>query len=161
MFLLEFGIEHRGCIVNELSRAMPHIRMICPGGFILDADTADEVIALDKPTDGDVQAVLGYLGDASTIAEVSLIERTPDRAFVHFLSPVAPEVGYCSKAVERNRCFRLGSEVQEGGVEKWRVGCKEHSYADGLVEELRGMGDLKYHNLREASWEELIAGPIA
>ena len=157
MFKLEFGIVHEGCIVNEMSRALPHIRLICPGGFILGPNSADEIIALDNPTDGDVESVLTFLRNAPTIPEASLVERTPDRAFVHLLSSKDPAVGYCSQAVYSNRCFRLGSEVQHGGVEQWKVGCKERSYADALVEDLKAMGELRYHRLSEASWEELIA----
>ena len=136
---------------------MPGVRLICPGGFILDANSADEIIALDKPTDGDVEAVLGFLEDSESIAESSLVERTPDKAFVHLRSSVAPEVGYCSQAVERNRCFRIGQEIQHGGVEQWRVGCRDRSNAEGLIENLKGMGDLRYHRLSEVSWEELVA----
>ncbi len=35
MIQVEFGIVHEGCLVNELSRALPEIRFICPGGFVL------------------------------------------------------------------------------------------------------------------------------
>ena len=157
MFLLEFGIVHEGCVVNELSRAVPDVRLICPGGFILDANSADEIIALEKPTDAEVEAVLGFLEDSNSIAESSLVERTPDRAFVHLRSSAAPEVGYCSQAVERNRCFRIGQEIQLGGVEQWRVGCGARSNAEGLIEDLKGMGDLRYSRVSEASWNELIA----
>ena len=157
MFKLEFGIVHRGCVVNELSRAMPDIRFVCPGRFHLDADSADEILAFDNPTDDAVQLVLDYLRKSRKIAEVRLLERTPERAFVRLVSSEAPEVGYCSDAVERNRCFRLGYEVQHGGVEQWKVGCRERAQAERLVEDLKGMGELKYHRISEASWEELLS----
>ncbi len=35
MIQVEFGIVHEGCLVNELSRSLPEIRFICPGGFVL------------------------------------------------------------------------------------------------------------------------------
>ena len=44
MFRLKFGIVHRGCLVNEISRALPDLRLICPGGFILGPNTVEEVI---------------------------------------------------------------------------------------------------------------------
>ena len=51
MFKLEFGTEHRGRVVNELSRALPDLRLVCPGGFHIDADSAEEILALDDPSD--------------------------------------------------------------------------------------------------------------
>ena len=155
MFKLEFSIVHRGCLVNELSRELPQVRFVCPGGFILGPDSAEEVLALDDPTDSDVDSVMGLLRRSEDIAEVELLERTADRAFVRILTSSSPETGYVSQAVERNRCFRIGTEVQEGGVEQWVVGCLRRSQAEALVEELGSMGELKYHRLSEASWAAL------
>ena len=140
MFLLEFGVVHEGCVVNELSRALPNDRFICPGGFILNEHSADEIIALDGPTDADVEAVQPFLQSSGSIAESSLVERTPGRAFVHLRSSTAPAVGYCSQAVERNPCFRIGHEIQHKGVEQWRVGCRDRSNAEGLIEDLKEWG---------------------
>jgi hypothetical protein len=89
--------------------------------------------------------------------ESSLVERTAVKAFVHLKSYAAPAVGYCSQAVERNRCFRIGQEIQHEGVERWRVGCRDRSNAEGLIEDLKEMGDLRYHKISEVSSEELIA----
>jgi len=47
MFQVEFGVAHRGCLVNELSRAFPDVRFICPGGFVA-GSSAEEVIVLDR-----------------------------------------------------------------------------------------------------------------
>jgi hypothetical protein len=155
MFRLEFGIEHRGCVVNELSRAVPHVRLICPGGFILDDRSADEVLVLDKPEESDVDAVLDFLGRSDGIKEAKLLERTVDKAFVRILTTVAPDAGYCSEAVEGNHGFRLGYEIQQGGVERWDVGLLGRSQAEALVERLKGMGELKYHRVSEVSWAGL------
>ena len=157
MFWLEFGVVHEGCVVNELSRAVPNVRLICPGGFILNEHSADEIIALDGPTEAEVEAVLEVLQSSGSIAESSLVERTAVKAFVHLRSSAAPAVGYCSQAVERNRCFRIGQEIQHEGVEQWRVGCRDRSNAEGLIEDLKEMGDLRYHKISEVSSEELIA----
>ena len=155
MFKLEFGIVHRGCVVNKLSRALPQVRLICPAGFVLDASSAYEILALDNPADEDVRAAIDYLKGSDNIAQVSLLERTADKAFIHIVSSAAPETGYCSQAVARNLCFPLSKEVQHGGVEQWEVGCMERSQADRLVEDLKGMGDLKYHRISQVSWAEL------
>ena len=48
MHKLEFGIAHRGCIVNEMSKALPNVRFVCPGGFILPDGYADEILSLDQ-----------------------------------------------------------------------------------------------------------------
>ena len=111
-----------------------------PGGFILNEHSADEIIALDRPTEAGVEAVLEFLQSSGSIAESSLVDRTAVKAFVHLRSSAAPAVGYCSQAVER-----------------WRVGCRDRSNAEGLIEDLKEMGDLRYHKISEVSSEELIA----
>jgi|GEM_PF-1586870 predicted DNA binding protein len=156
MYRLEFGVEHRGCVVNEMSRDLPQVRLICPGGFILGKNNADEILILDNPTQADVDAVIQWLEDSPKITEVEVIERTEDKAYVGIMACADPPQGFCSGAVERNRCFRIGYEIQEGGVEKWTVGAKHRSYVDALVEELRTMGELKYHRVTETSWAELV-----
>lgn len=158
MFLLEFGLVHRGCVANELSRAVPGVRMIAVGGFVVENRGADEIIAMDNPAESDVESALHFLRNSDIIKEVSVIERSSDRAFIHLVSSAGPEVGYCSEAVERNRCHKIGLEIQDGGVEQWRVRATHRSYVEALVEDLKGMGDLKYHKItEEGSWEELIA----
>ena len=155
MYLLEFGIAHEGCVVNELSRAVPNVRFICPGGFVINANSADEILALDNPTDSDLESVMDFMNGSGSVADFSVVEQTPDRVFIYFRSAAAPQVGYCSEAVERNHCFRIGHEIQYQGLEQWRVGCKNKSDSDGLVKDLEGMGDLQYHRLSEVSWAEL------
>ncbi len=158
MFLLEFGLVHRGCIANQLSQAVPNVRMIAVGGFVLENRGADEIIALDNPTDAEVDAAMDFLRSADIIDEVSVIERSGERVFIHLISNAGPEVGYCAEAVERNRCHKIGLEIQHGGVEQWRVRATQPAYLESLVEDLRGMGELKYHKIsQEGSWEELIA----
>lgn len=93
MYEMEFGIVHEGRVVNELSRAVLDVRLVCPGDFIVRADSADEVPALDNPTDAQVESVLGFLRESNSIAEVELLERTPDAAFVHLVSSAAPAAG--------------------------------------------------------------------
>ena len=156
MYKLEFGIVHRGCLVNEISRALPEIRLICPGGFILGRNTVEEVIILDRPREKDTDRLLEGLKAKDGVAEVELLEQTPDKAFIRILTSVNPDAGFCSEAVTRNRGFRIGMELQEGGVETWTVGCIRRSDAERLVEDLKGMGDLKYHTIREASWQALM-----
>ena len=157
MFKLEFGIVHRGCLVNELSRAVPKIRFICPGGFILGPSSTEEILAIDKPDEGDVQAVMGYLKGSPGIAEAEVVERTPDKAFIRILTSANPE-GFCSEAVARNRCFRIGMEIQHGGVERWAVGSFERAQAEQLLKDLAGLGELKYHSISEVSWQALLEG---
>ncbi len=86
MYKLEFGIVHEGCVDNELSRAVPDVRLVHPGGFIVSADLAEEVLALNNPTDAHVESVLEFLRESNGIAEVELLERTSDTAFVHLVS---------------------------------------------------------------------------
>ena len=131
MFLLEFELVHRGCIANELSRAVPNVRMIAVGGFVLENRGDDEIIALDNPTETDIESAMDFLRSSDIIEQLSVIERSPDRAFIHLTSNAGPEVGYCSETVERNRCHKIGLEIQHEGVERWRVRCTDRSYAEG------------------------------
>lgn len=155
MHKLEFGIVHRGCLVNEMSRALPDIRLICPGGFILGPNTVEEVIAIDRPEQDDIDRVFELLEAKAGIAEAELLERTTDKAFIRILVSISPDTGFCSQAVARNRGFRIGMELQEGGVEKWTVGCIRRADAEKLVEELRTMGELTYQTIEEVSWQAL------
>ena len=155
MHKLEFGIVHRGCLVNEMSRALPDIRLICPGGFILGPNTVEEVIAIDRPEQDDIDRVFKLLEAKAGIAEAELLERTTDKAFIRILVSISPDTGFCSQAVARNRGFRIGMELQEGGVEKWTVGCIRRADAEKLVEELRTMGELTYQTIEEVSWQAL------
>ena len=160
MFKVEFGVVHRGCLVNQLSRDVPSVRFVCPGGFILSPTAAEEILVLDNPSEGEVQAVLDSLSDADGIAESHLLERTSDKTFIRILTETSPDQGYCSEAVARNHGFRIGMEIQQGGVEKWKVGCFERGQAENLLKEMALMGELKSQSIEEVSWEELLGeGP--
>ena len=117
-----------------MSRVLPYVRLICPGGFILGKDDADEILVLDNPSQADVDAVVHWLEDSPKITDVELLERTDNKAYVSIMACADPPQGFCSGAVERNRCFRIGYEIQEGGVEKWVGGAKKRSYVNALVE---------------------------
>ena len=160
MYKLEFGIAHRGCIVNQMSIALPDVRFVCPGGFILSDGYADEILSLDRPSDGDVASVMDWLKASSGIEELEMVERTGTSAVISILAKAEPPEGYCSQAVERNRCFRIGYEIQQGGVEQWVVGAEKLQYVESLVEELKTMGDLKFTNITQSSWNELIGAVI-
>ena len=156
MFKLEFGIVHRGCLVNRMSRAHPELRIISAGGFTPSPDQADEILIFEDADDDDLHAALGFLRDSGEIAELDVVERTPKRAYVRILTNAEPETGYCSDAVKRHRGFSIGMEVQTGGVEQWVVGCRLRTQADELVAELEGMGELRYQRVSEVSWDALV-----
>ncbi len=158
MYKLEFEIVHRGCLVNEISRALPDLRLICPGGFILSPSTVEEIIAIDQPKKGDGERLVDALKRKKGIAEVELIEQTADKAFIRILTSINPDTGFCSEAVHRNRAFRIGMEIQEGGLEKWKVACFRKSDAENLVGDLKKMGELKMHRITETSWQDLLDG---
>ena len=155
MYKLVFGIVHRGCLVNELSRALPEIRLICPGGFILSPSSVEEVLVLDSASEQDLESVLDYFRKSPGIAEVEVLERLPQQAFIRIRTSTAPKT-FCSEAVARHRCFPLGIEIQQRGVEQWKVGCRDRSQAEALVEELKTMGELKHHSISEVSWKALL-----
>lgn len=157
MFKVEFSIVHQGCLVNELSRDFPKIRFICPGGFVLGPSSVEEVIVLDKPSEDEVQAVLDYLEALPKVVTVELLERTANRAFVRFASTALPEK-FCSEVVAKHHCFPIGMEIQQGGLEMWRVGCVERCQAELLLEELKGLGELKHSSISEVRWQELLEG---
>jgi len=153
MYKLEFGIVHRGCIVNEMSGVLPAIRFLCPGGFLVSPTSVDEVLVLDNPSEQDIASVLDYLRSSPKIAESELLERLPHRAVIRMLTSTVSETS-CSDAVAKHRCFLL-EEFHEGGVEQWKVGCRDRSQAEALVEELKTMGELKFHSISKVSWKAL------
>ena len=159
MLMVEFGIVHDGCVVNEMSRALPDIRLISAGGFTLSPTGVDEVLAIESADDGDIATVVEHFQHTPGITHVDVLERTPDKAFVRIRATVDPPGGYCSQTVERNRCFKLGKETQHGGVERWKVGCYDRAQAERLVEDLKKLGELKYHKISEVSWEALVREP--
>ena len=155
MFQVEFGIVHRDCLVNEMSRAYPQLRFVCPGGFIVDDSWAEEIIVMDRPGDQDVEMVLAHLQGTSGIDEVELLERTVEKAFIRIVVSKLPKT-FCSQAVYRNRCFPIGNELQEGGVEKWTVGCVSREQGEQLLKELTTLGDLTYQSITEVGWQALL-----
>lgn len=157
MFKVEFEMGHEGCVVNELSRALPKIRLICPGGFILGPSSVAELIVVDNPSDEDVRAVMGFLEALPEIDRVQLLERTGDKAFIYFKSLRMPKT-FCSQVVERNHGFCIGMEIQEDGLEKWTVGCVERSDAEQLLSDLEPLGEVTRQTITEGSWQALLDG---
>ena len=45
-------------------------------------------------------------------------------------------------------------------MEQWIVGAEKLQYVESLVEELKTMGDLKFSNVTQASWNELTRAVI-
>lgn len=156
MFKVEFGIVHYGCLVNELSEAVPAVRFICPGGFSLGPTSAEEIIVLDRPSGEELQRVMDHLQAAPGIEKAQLLEQSADKAFIRIVASTSPDHGYCSEAVSRNRGFRIGMEIQEGGVEQWKVGFFERAQAEQLLRDLAGMGELKFQSIADVSWQELL-----
>jgi len=156
MIKVEFGIVHEGCLVNELSRALPEVRFICPGGFVLGPSRVEEVIIIDQADETAIEAVLAELRQMSGISEAELLEYVGDKAFIRLLATVTPHTGFCSKAIERNRCFPIGMEIQHRGIEHWKVGCARTSDAEQLIEDLKPLGEIKYHSVSEVSWRVLL-----
>ncbi len=157
MYQVEFSIIHRGCVVNELSRTFPTLRFICPGGFVTGPSSVEELIVLDNPSDRDIEQVMGFFEKITEIDHLELLERTADKAFIYFRSLSLPET-FCSKVVEKNRGFAIGMEIQQGGLEKWKVGCPERGNAEQLLTDLELLGELKQASISQTSWQELLQG---
>ena len=88
---------------------------------------------------------------------VDLLERTAAKAFVYFRALRRPET-FCSKAVEKNRGLRIGMEIQEDGLEKWKVVCVSRGNAEQLLKDLRSLVELKHTSISQAPWQELLKG---
>jgi hypothetical protein len=156
MVRLEFGVVHDGCTVNELSRALPDIRFICPGGFVLSESSAEEIIVIDEADDNKIEATLAFLHASEAIAQASLIERTRGKAFIRILTQTNPESGFCSDAVSKHKGFKLGHEIQFGGVECWAVGCFLVADAANILRDIAAMGEIKHQRISESTWHELL-----
>jgi hypothetical protein len=156
MVKLEFGVVHEGCTVNELSRALPRIRFVCPGGFVLSKSSAEEIIVIDDADDDKIEAALEFLRESTAIAEASLIEKTKGKAFIRILTKTNPQTGFCSDAVSKNKGFKLGREIQFDGVESWAVGCFTVSDAESILAEIAKLGEIRYQKISESSWHELL-----
>lgn len=161
MVKLEFGIVHEGCLVNELSRALPEVRLICPGGFVLSPSSVEEIIIIDQASEEKIEVVLDHLHGMAGIAEAELLEHSGDRAFIRILTAVNPDTGFCSEAVARNRGYRIGMEIQDGGLEIWKVAFVRASDAQQLLQDLESMGQIKCHTISEVSWQALLEGDDA
>ena len=62
--------------------------------------------------------------------------------------------------VANNQGFRIGMEIQQGGVEKWKVGCFERANAEQMLKDLAKLGEIKSQSISEVSWQELLGqGP--
>ena len=159
MFKVEFGVVHRGCLVNEVSRELPKLRIICPGGFVR-GDSVEEVIVLDGAGGSEVAAVIKYLEASPKVVEVEMLEQTRGKTFIRFVTTSPPEE-FCSRVVEKHHGFPLGMEVQRGGVEMWRVGVARREQAQGLLDDIEALGEVKHASISETSWEELLMGGAA
>ncbi len=155
MVKVEFGIVHEDCSMNELSRALPEVRFICPGGFVIGPSLVEEVIVIDQAGDKAIKAVMNELDQMAAIEEAELLEHAGGKAFIRVLT-ATPDTGFCSETVERNRCFRIGMEIQHEGIEHWKVGCVRASDAQQLVEDLPTLGEVKYHSVSQVSWQMLL-----
>ncbi len=157
MFMVKFGMVHDGCLVNELSRAFPAVKFICPGGFILGPSRVEELLALDQPSDEEIKAVIRHLQNTRGVDQVQLLERTADKAFIYFKASVVPK-RFCAQVVEKNRCFKIGLETQHQGLERWTVGCAERKDAEQLVKDLSELGTVVEKSITETSWQLLLEG---
>ena len=155
MFKVEFGMIHNNCPTNQMSRALPHIRFVSPGGFELERSMIEEVAAIHNPSDDDVEAVLSYLGNTPGYDEFELLERTPQWAFIRWRATCSPQ-GFCSQAVDKNRCFKIGLETQHDGLEQWTVGCATRQQAEQLLEDLKELGEVKFGRITETTWEQVF-----
>ena len=159
MFKVAFAIVHDRCPTNRMSRALPHIRFISPGGFVVGEGRVEEVAAVHRPSDQDVQAVLDYLAGTPGYDEFELLERTPQWAFIRWKAACAPQ-GFCSQVVEKNRGFKIGMETQHEGLERWTVACITREHAEQLLADLRQLGEVRVGTITETSWEHVF-DPVA
>ena len=155
MFKVQFGMIHNNCPTNQMSRALPHIRFVSPGGFELNQSVVEEVAALHNPSDDDVEAVLAYLSNTPGYNEFELLERTPQWAFIRWRATCSPQ-GFCSQVVDRNRCFKIGMETQHHGLEQWTVGCATRQQAAQLLADLSELGEVQFESITETTWEHVF-----
>ncbi len=157
MFMVKFGMVHEGCLVNELSRAFPMVKFICPGGFILGPSSVEELLVIDQPSDEEVNAVIHHLRNTRGVDQVKLLERAGNKAFVYFKACVVPK-RFCAQVVEKSRCFKIGLETQNQGLERWTVGCAERKDAEQLLLDLSELGTVVEKSIIETSWQTLLEG---
>ena len=143
------------CPTYRMSLALPHVRFISPGGFVVGDEMVEEVAAVYHPSDEDVQAVLDYLGSTPGYEHFELLERTPKWAFIRWRA-VCSSKGFCSQVVEKNLGFKIGMEIQHEGLERWTVGCATRGDAEQLLEDLHQLGDVKVAQITETTWERVF-----
>ena len=156
MIKVEFWIEHEGCLVNELSRAFPEVKLLCPGGFVVSPSLVEEVIVADGASEDAVERVVEHLRGVDGIRSAEVVERNNGRSFIHITVTKVPE-DFCSAVVRRNRCFPIGVEKQEAGQEKWVVGCLHREQADRMLEELGKLGNITHQKITEESWNAILS----
>ena len=161
IYTLEFGIVHQDCVVNELSRKYPNVKIVCLGGIVLDSDlsggyTAEEILSIESSNETEILDSIRFLKEHNQIAEISIVEEATGKTIVRLLASAVPVSGYCSEVVRKNRCYPLGLEIQKGGVEQWLVGSYESSQLDSLIKELSNMGEIKYKNVSKTNWSNLV-----
>ena len=128
---------------------------------MLGPSCVEEIIILDHADEKERESVLNQLGKMVGVAEAELLECVGDKTFIRIVVTVSPHTGFCSDAVARNHGFRIGMEIQHGGIEHWEVGCIRASDAQQLIEDLKPMGEMKYHSISEVSWRVLLEGDHA
>jgi len=161
MYTLEFGIVHQDCVVNELSRKYPSVKIVCLGGIVLDPNlsgghTAEEILSIESSNETEILDSIQFLKEHDQIAEISIIEKTTGKTIVRLLASAVPVTGYCSEVVRKNRCYPLGLEIQKGGIEQWLVGSYESSQLDSLLKQLSNMGEIKYKKMSKSNWSDLV-----
>ena len=65
---------------------MPQVCIVAVGGFVLSNGGADEIIALDCPSESEVESVLEFLRKSQMVDKVKLIENSVHHVFIHLIS---------------------------------------------------------------------------
>ena len=103
MYTLEFGIVHQDCVVNELSRKYPSVKIVCLGGIVLDPNlsdghTAEEILSIESSNETEILDSIQFLKEHDQISEISIIEKATGKSIVRLLASAVPVTGYCSEA---------------------------------------------------------------
>lgn len=154
MFKVKFEVVHQGCMVNETSRAFPHIRIICAGGFV-DGSSVEEIIVLEKASEADVRAVMRFLETPPRTQLAEILEQDAGMTFIRFVSNTLPEE-FCSRLVAEYHGYPLSKEIQCGGLEIWEVGCFDRRQGEQLLSAIESVGEVKHKSITEARWRDLL-----
>ena len=100
---------------------------------------------------------LGFEAIDDLTFDVALHLGTALALIVYFHSDRIPQT-FCSQVVEKNHGFRIGLELQQNGLEMWRVACVEREHAEQLLEDLEALGQIKAKSITEQSWQMLLNG---